>query len=69
MRQGNPDYIIILRDMDKRETDLLFEHTTKLRTGRLLIEPKKEKNRFALYRKRSKSRGGAPKEIGIVRMA
>lgn len=65
----NPDYIIILRDMDKRETDLLFEHTSRLRTGKLLLEPAKPREKqFALYRRRSKSRSGRPKEVGVIRL-
>jgi hypothetical protein len=29
--QTNPDYITILREMDSKETDILFEHTRCLR--------------------------------------
>ncbi|KAF2173229.1 hypothetical protein M409DRAFT_49704 [Zasmidium cellare ATCC 36951] len=65
---SDPDYIIIMRDMDKRETDYLFEHTSRLRSGKLLIEPaKKQDKQFALYRRRSKSRSGRPVEVGILR--
>ena len=57
-----------MRDMKKSETDLLFEHTTRLRNGRLLLEPvKKEKPEFAFYRKRSRSRHG-PKQVGILKL-
>ena len=51
--------------MDQRETDVLFEHTSRLRAGKLLIEPAKKEKEFAWYRKRSRSRG-APAKIGIV---
>ncbi|EME87552.1 uncharacterized protein MYCFIDRAFT_209534 [Pseudocercospora fijiensis CIRAD86] len=64
--RSDPDYIIILRDMKKAETDLLFEHTTRLRSGRLLLEPKKEKPEFAFYRKRSRSRHGPKQDIYIT---
>jgi len=68
--RSNPDYIIILRDMDKRETDLLFEHTTRLRSGKLLLEPKKKEPKLAMYRRRSRSRTGAPLiEKGILRLS
>lgn len=68
VQQSDPDYIIIMRDMDKRETDYLFEHTSRLRSGKLLIEPaKKQDKQFALYRRRSKSRSGRPVEVGILR--
>lgn len=59
-----------MRDMDKRETDHLFEHTNRLRSrsGNLLLEPaKKQDKQFALYRRRSKSRSGRPVEVGILR--
>ncbi|GAB1740129.1 hypothetical protein NU219Hw_g5046t1 [Hortaea werneckii] len=31
--RSNPDYIIILREMDKYETEVLFEHTRRIRGG------------------------------------
>lgn len=31
---ANPNYIIILQEMAKEETELLFEHTRRLRKGR-----------------------------------
>ncbi|KAI7218061.1 hypothetical protein KC333_g3823 [Hortaea werneckii] len=31
--RSNPDYIIMLREMDKYETEVLFEHTRRLRGG------------------------------------
>jgi hypothetical protein len=45
--------------MDKHETNILFDHTKALRSGRLLFDtPKKEKPEYAFYYKqdRSKSR-------------
>jgi hypothetical protein len=54
--------------MDHRETELLFEHTSRLRSGKLLLEPKKEKPDFAWYRRRSRSRGRPMKEVGILRL-
>jgi hypothetical protein len=70
--QGDPSYIIILREMDKHETNILFDHTKRLREGRLLLEaPSKEKRpEYAFYRKRSKSRArdgsGEWKKFGIL---
>jgi hypothetical protein len=31
---GDPDYLIVLRELDYRETDVLFEHTRRLRSGK-----------------------------------
>jgi len=64
---ANKDYIIILRDMSKAETDILFEHTTRLRSGSLLIESshKKKQPEYAWIRKRSKSRHGKDR-VGII---
>lgn len=57
-QQNDPNYIIILREMDKHETDVLFEHTRRVRGKTLLIEEKKEKKpHYAWARKRSKSAG------------
>ncbi|GAB7325108.1 hypothetical protein MBLNU13_g09195t2 [Cladosporium sp. NU13] len=70
--RGDPSYIIILREMDKHETNILFDHTKRLREGRLLLEaPSKEKRpEYAFYRKRSKSRArdgsGEWKKFGIL---
>lgn len=66
--QLDPNYIIIKRNMDVHETDVLFEHTQKLRSGRLLLEPKKERPKFAMYRRRSKSRPGHLREMGVMRV-
>lgn len=54
--------------MSKAETDILFEHTTRLRSGSLLIESgghKKKQPEYAWIRKRSKSRHGKDR-IGII---
>lgn len=51
--------------MSRNETDILFEHTTRLRTGSLLIEGSKKKPEYAFYRKRSKSRHGKDR-VGIL---
>jgi hypothetical protein len=51
--------------MDKYHTDLLFEHTRRIRAGTLLIEaPKQEKN-YAWYRKRDRSTSRVRK-VGIL---
>ncbi|OJD38634.1 reticulocyte-binding protein 2 a-like protein [Diplodia corticola] len=57
------DYIIILREMDARETDILFEHTKRVRSKttetRLLIQERHNhdgKPEYAWVRKRSKSK-------------
>lgn len=52
--------------MDKRETDVLFEHTSRLRSKLLLEAPKKEKE-YAWVRRRSKSRV-AKDRIGILKI-
>lgn len=58
--------------MDKHETNILFDHTKRLREGRLLLDaPGKEKKpEYAFYRKRSKSRAregsGEWKKFGIL---
>ncbi|KAJ9626528.1 hypothetical protein H2203_004161 [Taxawa tesnikishii (nom. ined.)] len=71
--RANPDYIIILREMDKYETEVLFEHTRRLRKGRLLIEEpsKKKKNEYAFVRRRSRSKSTGRKErrIEVVEIA
>jgi hypothetical protein len=61
--------------MDKHETNILFDHTKRLRDGRLLLDaPSKGKRpEYAFYRERSKSRGNeqdedeyARKKFGIL---
>jgi hypothetical protein len=42
--------------MSKHETNILFDHTKRLRAGNLLLEAPKQKPEYAFYRKRSKSR-------------
>lgn len=71
--QNDPSYIIILREMDKHETNILFDHTKALRGGRLLLDaPKKEKPEYAFYRKRDRSKSrvrdgsGEWKKFGIL---
>ncbi|KAK4959334.1 hypothetical protein LTR10_004138 [Elasticomyces elasticus] len=64
---ADTNYIIIRREMDKYETDVLFEHTRRIRSGdrTLLIEaPKKDKN-YAWYRKRDRSTSRVRK-VGIL---
>ena len=67
------DYIIILQELDTRETDLLFEHTRKLRRGgtTLLIEDRGRdrdgRPEYAFVRKRSKSRRGhSPRPVSLM---
>ncbi|GIZ40679.1 hypothetical protein CKM354_000400700 [Cercospora kikuchii] len=69
--RDDPDFIIIQRDMDKRHTDVLFEHTARIRKGALLLEAPKKEQKFAMYRKRSRSRHGhgAVIEKGVLRLA
>lgn len=69
--KNDPDFIIIQRDMDKRHTDVLFEHTARIRKGILLLKPAKKQPKLAMYRKRSRSRHdyGAVIEKGVLRMA
>lgn len=69
--RNDPDFIIIQRDMDKRHTDVLFEHTARIRKGVLLLKPAKKQPKLAMYRKRSRSRHdyGAVIEKGVLRMA
>lgn len=59
----DPSFIIILREMDQRETDILFEHTRRLRThhsDRLTIEAegrdRKGRKEYAFVRQKSRSR-------------
>lgn len=65
-QQTDPDFIIILREMDQYETEVLFEHTKRLRSGKLLLEaPKDDKKSYAWYRKRDRSTSRARK-VGIL---
>jgi len=70
--QTDPNYIIVLREMDKQETNILFDHTKALRAGRLPLEaPKKDKPDYAFYRKRDRSKSrsrndGEWKKFGIL---
>ncbi|WPG99720.1 Hypothetical protein R9X50_00253900 [Acrodontium crateriforme] len=65
--KNNPDYIIILREMDKYETEVLFEHTKRLRAKKstLLLEAPKDKPNYAWYRKRDRSTSRVRK-VGIL---
>lgn len=58
--QVDPDFIIILREMDSKETEILFEHTRRLRsrTNKLLIEQREDHGKpdYAWVRRRNKSR-------------
>jgi len=63
--QHNRDYIIILRELDKYETEVLFEHTKRLRSGKLLIEAPKKEKEYAWYRKRDRSTSRVRK-VGIL---
>lgn len=77
--QADPNYIIIMREMEPRETEILFEHTRRLRTrggSRLLIEERNDhgKNDYAWVRRRKPSRSpsrrrSSPKRVvGIKEM-
>nr|POE71442.1 hypothetical protein CFP56_62537 [Quercus suber] len=61
----NSNYFIILREMDKYETDVLFEHTKRLRSGKLLLETSKDDKKYAWYRKRDRS-SSRVRKIGIL---
>lgn len=64
--QNDSNYIIILREMDKYETEVLFEHTRRLRAGKLLLDaPGKDKKQYAFFRKRDRSRSRV-KAVGIL---
>jgi len=63
--RNDQDYIIILREMDPKETDILFEHTRRLRsrgTNRLLIEERhtRDKPEYAWVRKRERKPSASP---------
>lgn len=75
--QSDPNYIIILREMEPKETEILFEHTRRLRTRtstRLLIEERKDRGKpdYAWVRRKSRSpsrRRSSPKRVvGIKEM-
>ena len=52
--------------MDKYETEVLFEHTRRLRAGKLLLEPGKDKDKqYAWYRKRDRS-SSRVRKVGIL---
>ncbi|KAL1599569.1 hypothetical protein SLS60_007372 [Paraconiothyrium brasiliense] len=77
--RADPNYIIIMREMEPRETEILFEHTRRLRSrgsSRLLIEERHDtgKNDYAWVRRRKPSRSpsrrrSSPKRVvGIKEM-
>lgn len=51
--------------MDKYETEVLFEHTKRLRSGKLLLEAPKDRPKYAFYRKRDRSTSRVRK-MGIL---
>ncbi|RMY30494.1 hypothetical protein D0866_07963 [Hortaea werneckii] len=60
--QRDPDHIIILQEMDKYETEVLFEHTRRLRGG--LARRRTSYEDMRDYKLRSDSRGyGSPLDI------
>lgn len=67
--QYDRDYIIIKRELGKAETEVLFDHSRKLRAGggRLLLEPPKEEKKYAFYRKRDRS-SSRIRKVGILEM-
>lgn len=54
-----------MRELDKYETEVLFEHTKRLRSGKLLIEAPKKEKEYAWYRKRDRSTSQVRK-VGIL---
>ncbi len=65
VEQEDRNFIIILREMDKYETEVLFEHTKRLRGGKLLLEPPKKEKDYAWYRKRDRS-SSRVRKVGIL---
>ncbi|KAF7198216.1 hypothetical protein HII31_00572 [Pseudocercospora fuligena] len=66
--RSDSDYIIILRDLSKSETDVLFEHTTRLRSGKLLFEPLergRSKKTFSFHNR--EDRGASRKDVVVHR--
>ncbi|KAK5114925.1 hypothetical protein LTR62_002084 [Meristemomyces frigidus] len=62
------NYIILKREMTKYETDVLFEHTRRIRAGDrtlLIEEPKKDAKNYAWYRKRDRS-SSRVRKVGIL---
>ncbi|KAK5132929.1 hypothetical protein LTR08_008376 [Meristemomyces frigidus] len=63
----DPNYIIIMREMDKYETEVLFNHTKSLQSGRLLLDAPKKEPQYAWYRKRNRSHSrGHRDKVGIL---
>jgi hypothetical protein len=66
LQQTDPSYFLILQELSKHQTDVLFEHTKRLRQGKLLIEaPKKNSPQYAWYRKRDRS-SSRVRKLGIL---
>jgi len=69
--RADSDFIIILQELSERETDILFEHTRRLR-GRTVLKIEERgrgvggKPQFAWVRRRSKSRGKSPMRERII---
>ena len=69
--RADADFIIILQELSERDTDILFEHTRRLR-GRTVLKIEEigrgvgGKPQFAWVRKRSKSRGKSPVRDKII---
>ena len=63
--QYDSNYIIIKREMDKSETDVLFEHTRRLRSRKLIADAPKKEKEYAWYRKRNRS-GSRVRKVGIL---
>jgi len=66
-------YIVIMQELSTRETDYLFEHTRKIRSGgtQLLIEDRgrdrEGRPEYAFVRRRSKSRHGhSPRPVSLA---
>jgi len=53
--------------MDQYETEVLFEHTKRLRSGKLLLEapPRDPRPQYAWYRKRDRS-SSRVRRMGIL---
>ena len=55
--------------MDKYETEVLFEHTKRLRSGRLLLEAPRKEKEYAWFRKRDRSGSRVRRDkIGILEL-
>ncbi|KAF2740009.1 hypothetical protein EJ04DRAFT_263446 [Polyplosphaeria fusca] len=78
--RSDPDFLIVMREMDQRETEILFEHTRRLRSrggSRLLIEERRDHGKpdYAWVRKKrsvsrspSRRRSSPKRVVGIKEM-